>query len=101
MQQIHKSVTITRTPNAGRRLVETCPPIRSARLQTIASQASSVEAQVGPYLCDIVLSRAAVVTEPAEKGLVDAARRLPGLTVGRQVLSTLPQDGVGEGHGRS
>lgn len=54
-----------------------------------------------PYLCYIILPWVAVVAEPAEKGLVDAARRLPGFAVGRQVLSTVPQDGVGERHGRS
>lgn len=53
-----------------------------------------------PYLCYIILPWVAMVAEPAEKGLVDAARRLPGFAVGRQVLSTVPQDGVGERHGR-
>lgn len=46
------------------------------------------------YLCYIILTWVAMVTEPAEKGLVDPARRLPGLAVGRQVLSTVPQDWV-------
>lgn len=51
------------------------------------------------YPGDVVLSWVAVVTEPAEKGLVEPAGRLPGFAVARQVLATMPQDGVGERHG--
>lgn len=42
-----------------------------------------------------------MVTEPVEEGLIDSARGLPGFAVGRQVLTTVPQDGVGEGGGGS
>lgn len=42
-----------------------------------------------------------MVTEPVEEGLVDPTRGLPGFAVGRQVLTAMPQDGVGEGRGRS
>lgn len=41
-----------------------------------------------------------MVTEPVEKSLVHPAGGLSGFTVGRQVLPTMPQDGVGERHGR-
>lgn len=42
-----------------------------------------------------------MVTEPAEKGLVHPAWWLPGFVAARQVLATMPQDGVGERHGGS
>lgn len=57
--------------------------------------------QTHPYLSDVILSRVAMVAEPVEEGLVDAPRGLPGFAVGRQVLPTVPQDGVGEGGGGS
>lgn len=42
------------------------------------------------YLCYIILSWAAVVTEPTEKRLINTTWRLPGFTVGCQVVSTMP-----------
>lgn len=58
-------------------------------------------AAAGGYPRHVVLSRVAVVTEPAEEGLVEPAGRLPGFSVARQVLAAVPQDGVGERHGRA
>ena len=52
----------------------------------------------GVHLRYVVSARVAMVTEPAEEGLVDAVRRLPGVAVHRQVLPTVPEDGVGERH---
>lgn len=57
--------------------------------------------QPHPYLSYVVLPWVAMVTEPVEEGLIDAPRGLPGFAVGRQVLPTVPQDGVGEGGGGS
>ena len=50
------------------------------------------------YLSDVVPARAGVVTEPAEEALVPAPSGPPELRRARQVLATVPQDGVGHGH---
>ena len=65
------------------------------------AQSPSSSSPAHPYLCNVVSAWAAVVTEPAEEGLIDPPSQSPGLTVGRQVLATMPQDGVGERHRRA
>ena len=51
----------------------------------------------GVHLRYVVSAGVAMVTEPAEEGLVDAIA-VPGVAVHHQVLPTVPEDGVGEGH---